>query len=446
MASEPPSNVARLPSANLLAALGRRDFQLLFWGQLVSQVGDQFLFIAALSIINRLTDSPLALSGLALAISIPQLAFGLLGGVLVDRFNRKQLLILSDLLRALVILPAVLVQQRSELWILYPAAAGLAIIGTAFYPARNAILPNIMPQSMLLSANTLIQVSYILALIFGATLAGFVVKLWGPGAAILFNSGSFLFSAVLIALMRIPPNDTSQRAHGAARTVWAQLAQGLRYVRASALLVRVLAITAVAALGIGAIQILGLRFLDKRLNVTEQGFGLTMAMVGVGVALGGAVVQRFASRRPVNQVVGACLAGVGIAIIIFALAPNFALVLVAAAGIGLCLIVARAGLATLTQQLVPDRIRGRVESAVNMIVSVSAAAAQGLAGVLGDPHVLGEQGVFVGAGVITLGAGVGAVYALRGVSVRADNSLAKDEGHEPEDVDAECGARNTDAR
>jgi predicted MFS family arabinose efflux permease len=189
-------------------------------------------------------------------------------------------------------------------------------------------------------------------------------------------------------------------------------------VAGSRLLLRVLAITAIAALGIGAIQILGLNFLNQRLNVTEQGFGVTMAMVGVGVAAGGAVVQRLASRMPANQVVGMCLAGVGIAIIVFALAPHFGLVLVAAAGIGLCLVVARAGLATLTQQLVPDQVRGRVESAVNMIVSVSAASAQGLSGLLGDPHFLGVQGVFIGSGAITLAAGVSAVYLLRG-AVRA---------------------------
>ncbi len=405
---------ALLPQASLLAAMGNRDFSLLFYGQLLSQTGDQFLFIAALSLINHFTASPLALSGLALAISIPQLTFGLLGGVLVDRFNRKRLLIVSDILRALVILPALLVHQRSEVWLLYPAAAGLAIVGTAFYPARNAVIPNIVPPKLLLSANTLIQVSYILALVFGATLAGFVVKWWGPASAILFDSATFAVSAALIALMRIPPNDTA-KLHESARTVRGQLVQGLRYVTGSHLLVRVLAITAIAALGIGAIQILGLNFLNLRLNVTEQGFGLTMGMVGIGVAIGGAFVQRIAARRPANQVVGLTLAGVGIAIIIFALAPNFGLVLIAAAGIGLCLVVARAGLATLTQQLVPDQIRGRVESAVNMVVSVSTAAAQGLSGLLGDPHFLGVQGVFIGAGAITLAAGVSAIYALRGV-------------------------------
>ncbi len=414
MAHESSPDAAMPPGGSLVAAMGQRDFRLLFISQLFSQIGDQFLFIAALSIINRHTASPLALSGLALAISIPQLTFGLIGGVLVDRFDRKHLLILSDVLRALVILPAVLVEQRSDIWILYPAAAGLAILGTAFYPARNAIIPNIVPPKLLLSANTLIQVSYILALIVGATLAGFAVRLWGTDAAVWFDSATFLFSALLIAWMRIPPT-TPSPSHESARTVWGQLVQGLRYVLSSPLLLRVLAITAIAALGIGSIQILGLNFLNQRLNVTEQGFGLTMAMVGVGVALGGAVVQRIASRMPANQVVGICLAGVGVAIVVFALAPRFGLVLVAAAGIGLCLVVARAGLATLTQQLVPDPVRGRVESAVNMMVSVSTAAAQGLSGLLGDPHFLGVQGVFISAGVITLGAGLSSIYALKGV-------------------------------
>jgi MFS family permease len=412
------SPYAAMPEgSSLLAALGQRNFQLLFAGQLFSQAGDQFLFIAALSIVNRLTASPLALSGLALAISIPQLAFGLMGGVLVDRFDRKRLLIVSDVLRALVILPVLLVQQRGDLWMLYPAAAGLAIVGTAFYPARNAVIPNIVPPKLLLSANTLIQVSYILALIFGATSAGFVVKLWGADAAVWFDSGTFLVSAALIAFMRIPPNVLSH-TRGATRTVWGQLVQGVKYVLGSRLLLRVLAITAVAALGIGAIQILGINFLNQRLNVNEQGFGLTMATMGIGVALGGAVVQRLASRRPANQVVGLTLAGVGIAIIAFALAPNFGFVLVAAAAIGLCIVVARAGLATLTQQIVPDDVRGRVESAVNLMVSVSTTAAQGFSGVLGDPHVLGVQGVFIGAGAITLAAGIGAVYALQGAVKR----------------------------
>jgi predicted MFS family arabinose efflux permease len=417
MAREASPYAAMPAGSSLLAAMGNRDFKLLFFGQLSSQIGDQFLFIAALSIINHLTASPLALSGLALAISIPQLAFGLMGGVLVDRFNRKRLLIVSDVLRALVILPVLLVNRRSDLWILYPAAAGLATIGTAFYPARNAIIPNIVSPKLLLSANALVQVSYILALIFGATLAGFAVRLWGTAIAVIFDSATFLSSALLIAFMQIPPNAASS-SHETARTVWGQLRQGLRYVAGSSLLLRVLAITAIAALGIGAIQILGLNFLNQRLNVTEQGFGLTMAMVGIGVALGGAVMQRIASRMPANQLVGICLAGVGVAIVVFALAPRFGLVLIAAAGIGLCLVVARAGLATLTQQLVPDEVRGRVESAVNMMVSVSTAAAQGLSGLLGDPHFLGVQGVFISAGGITFVAGIGAIYALRGV-VRA---------------------------
>jgi len=187
------------------------------------------------------------------------------------------------------------VHQRSEVWLLYPAAAGLAIVARRSTRAQRRH-SNIVPTKLLLSANTLIQVSYILALVFGATLAGFVV-ICGACCAILFGQRHVFRLGSAHRADAHPANDTTQ-SHESARTVWGQLVEGLRYVIGSHLLVRVLAITAIAALGIGAIQILGLNFLNLRLNVTEQGFGLTMAMVGIGVAIGGAFVQRIASRAP----------------------------------------------------------------------------------------------------------------------------------------------------
>lgn len=403
--------------SHLIAALKNRDVGLLFWGQLLSQIGDQFLFIAALSMVTRLTASSLALGGLALAISVPQLLLGLIGGVYVDRWSRKRVMIVSDLARGLIVLPALWASLRGEVWVLYPVAAGLSIAGVFFYPARNATIPNIVEPHLLLSANVLVQASYILALIFGASAAGLIVGQWGPQAAILFDAITFWASAGCIALMRIPPTAHGQ-TQASLSAVWRELVEGLRYIVWHALLGRVLVITAVAALGISAITILGIKWLEELFNrgsislQPETGFGIAVATMGVGVALGGAFVQRLAARLPVNQVVGTCLSLVGVAIIGFALAPGFGLVLPAAAAVGLCTVVARAGLATLIHQIVHDEIRGRVESAVNMIVSSSSAVAQGLSGALAAPALLGVQGVFIGAGSITIIAGLATFYAL----------------------------------
>ncbi len=424
MEQQAASSPTASSGAGLLSAIANRDFRLLFYGQVLSQIGDQFLFIAALSMVTRLTNSSLALAGLALAISVPQLVLGLIGGVYVDRLNRKQVMVIADLVRGLLVLPVVWASLRGELWVLYPVAAGLSIAGVFFYPARNATIPNIVAPRLLLSANVLIQASYILALIFGASSAGIIVGQWGPRAAIVFDSFTFWISAGLIALMHIP-NNVRQATHSSVRAVWNELLEGLRYIWQHAFLKRVLVITAIAALGISAIMILGIQWLEELFNrgrvslQPETGFGIAVAAMGLGVALGGVLVQRLAARLPVNQVVGACLSLVGVAIIGFALAPNFGLVLPAAAAIGLCTVVARAGLATLTHRIVHDDIRGRVESAVNMVVSSSSATAQGLSGLLAVPALLGVQGVFVSAGLITLVAGLATFYVLEGIGREA---------------------------
>ncbi|MFN3763726.1 MAG: MFS transporter, partial [Anaerolineae bacterium] len=164
--------------------LEQRDFMLLWAGQLLSQIGDQCLLIAAVTLITYLSPSPLALLIPALSLALPQILFGLVGGVIADRIDRKWVMIASDLLRALLVLAALLVRTTGDLWILYLAAAGLAMVGAFFYPARNASIPNIVPEDLLLAANGMIQGSYILALILGPMLAGSIVELGGWPAAI----------------------------------------------------------------------------------------------------------------------------------------------------------------------------------------------------------------------------------------------------------------------
>ncbi|MGB9890412.1 MAG: MFS transporter, partial [Anaerolineae bacterium] len=187
------------------ALLEQRDFILLWVGQLLSQIGDQCLLIAAVTLITYLSPSPLALLIPALSLALPQVLFGLMGGVIADRMDRRWVMITSDLLRALLVLAALLVRTAGDLWILYLAAAGLAMVSAFFYPARNASIPNIVPDHLLLAANGMIQGSYILALIVGPTLAGSIVELWGWSAAIIFDSATFIFSAATILIMRIPP-------------------------------------------------------------------------------------------------------------------------------------------------------------------------------------------------------------------------------------------------
>ncbi len=139
-------------------------------------------------------------------------------------------MIASDLLRALLVLAALLVRTTGDLWILYLAAAGLAMVGAFFYPARNASIPNIVPDNLLLAANGMIQGSYILALILGPMLAGSIVDLWGWPAAIIFDSTTFVVSAATILLIRIPPLRNGKSALAPSRTLWQDMRTGLGFI------------------------------------------------------------------------------------------------------------------------------------------------------------------------------------------------------------------------
>ncbi len=387
-------------------------FALLWVGQFLSQVGDQFLFIAGLSLLDRLTDSRAAFGGLALAITLPQILFGLWGGVFADRWPRRYVLIGSDVARALIVLGALTVRTNADLWRLYPLASALSIAGLLFYPARNAVLPALVPPDRLLQANTMLQASYILALVAGGISAGFFVERFGPYAAFLLDSATFLISAITLAGIRLPAS--ANRPQPAQRnSPGHDLLEGLRFVWTQRPLRRVAAVTPFATIGIGVVQVLGLAFLAEVLQVRAGGFGLTMAMMGIGLALGLGVVSALGPRMSAPLVVGLFLAAAGLATVAFSQAQAFALALLAALAMGLCVVVARAGLATLIQQITPNRLRGRVDSLVNLGVNGALALAQGSAGLFGQ--LWGPRPVLLGAGVLMMLVGGFTALSLRGI-------------------------------
>lgn len=423
----------------------QRDFALLWAGQLFSQIGDQSLLVAAITLITTLSVSPLALLIPAIAVALPQVLFGLLGGVVADRWGRKSVMIVSDLLRALLVLAVLLVRSPGTLWILYLAAAGLTVVGIFFYPARNATIPNIVPGRLLMTANGLIQGSYLIALILGPMVAGTVVELtsklasvlietthgrlpvqalWelsGAQAAILFDSATFVVSAIIIGALRIPPTRNSHPAFAAQKNVWQDMRVGLNFIRHSKPLRRVLSVTAVATLGVGAMVLMAIPHLKERLKAGGLEYGGAISMLGVGSVLGGLIAARISRRLSANVLIGGMLVLAGAAIIAFAFAPNYIVVLFSVMLLGMSVVIARAALDTIAQALSPDDVRGRVQSAVNLIVAGGTALAEGFSAFLG--HFWGVQEIFVAAGAVTVIAGGVAVYALRGVA-RAFHSAA----------------------
>jgi DHA3 family macrolide efflux protein-like MFS transporter len=410
--------------AGMLTVLHNRDFLALFLSQLISKIGDNFAVVAALVLINELAaKTGLAVVVIATAMTIPQL-FALASGVFVDRFSRKGVMIVSDVLRAGVVLLALLVQRPGQLYVLYLTAFVLMGLGALFVPARNASIPNMVPDDHLLTANALIQATELISLIAGASLATLVISLTSTSTAFIFDSITFAASALFLAAAHIPhgrPAGALSVSRSELRRFWEGFSEGIGYIASNKHLLQLMAITTMATLGLSATILLAAAYFKQLLGISAQYLGLLQATEGLGMAVGAILISVYASWARSRQIVSLTMLILGGGILVFALAPVYWLVLLGALVVGLCVVSARTTLAAMTQALVPDSQRGRVESAMVTVIGIGTMGALIMAGILGD--IVGPKSVFVLTGVVVLLAGLSSIFALREAEERLLNGL-----------------------
>jgi DHA3 family macrolide efflux protein-like MFS transporter len=403
-------------NAGIITVLRNRSFLALWLGQLVSYVGDRFAVVAVLVTINQLANAQgLAVVLIAVTITVPQL-FALVSGVFVDRFSRKAVMIVSDILRAGLVLLALFVQRPDQLYILYIVAFLSTAVGAFFVPARNASIPNLVPEQQLLTANALIQATDVLSLVAGSSLASLVIAWTGTATGFVTDAATFLLSALFLLFVTLPPRRQAApllvRRRSQLHEFWTQFMSGMRYIGRNSHLLQLMAITTVATLGLSATTLLAAVYFDDLLNISAEGLGYLLAMEGLGMALGAWLISSYASWARSRQIISLGMLVLGAGIVVFALAPSFWMVLIGAFVIGICVVSARTTLAAMTQALVPDAQRGRVESAMVTVIGIGTMGAMAMAGLLGD--LVGAKAIFVATGIITLLAGAAAAFSLRG--------------------------------
>jgi MFS family permease len=376
-----------------------RDFRLLWLGQIIARLGDNFYWLALLITVNELTGSTLAMGFTTISLALPQLLLGLPAGVLVDRFDRRKVMIASDLLRGLLVLLCLLVGSREQVWIFYIVGFLMSAVSVFFMPARQAVTPLLVSESALLSANALLETSRTLAMLVGAALAGFAIAYAGARTAFILVSVSFLLSAAFLWALRVPPR--GQEVHSASlAALWAELRQGLGFVRRSSLLTSIVMVMTVVHLGIGAINVLWVPFMDRLFGVGPEGLGIADSLQAVGMLLGSLIVGNLASRFRHTRILSGSLALLGLTVVGVGLAPAFVVVLVILTVVGLSLPPLNASASTLVQTVTPDELMGRVNSASGTVQSVANLLSMALAATLGD--AIGVRTVFVACGLIML--------------------------------------------
>ncbi|MBA3948450.1 MAG: MFS transporter, partial [Acidobacteria bacterium] len=202
-----------------------RNFRLLWFGQLVSQLGDWFNTVAVYALLYEITGSATAVAGMMVVQFLPIAVVGPMAGVVVDRLDRRRIMIGADIVRGVAVLGLLLADSASTVWIAY-AAIGVSVAATGFFePARSSAIPMVVAREDLVPANALSTASWSAMLAIGASLGGAVTALAGRDVAFVVNSISFFLSAALIWQVRLPARDTHERTGG-----FSELREGLAYM------------------------------------------------------------------------------------------------------------------------------------------------------------------------------------------------------------------------
>ncbi len=425
-----------------------RNFALLWWGQAISSVGDfawdtaLILWVASFLTAGK-SWSPIAVSGVVLAAAVPQIVVGPLAGVFVDRWDKRQTMVLMASLQAIVaallVLPAVNIPLpfigrlhlpvTLELWIIYIDVALLAIFSQFFIPAQFALIKDIVLKPRQDRAIETFQAIQGLSIIIGPPVAAALVFGLGVTWALVLNALSFVVVFLATYTIQAPPSAHSV-APGEAGHFSREFLDGLGYVASHRVLRTILVGEVLTWLGFGALQSLGYFFITGNLHVPASDYGVFGADFGVGAIVGAMLVTLIGQRIGLARILWIALITSGLFVIIMSHVGNFYIALGAAFlfGISTTAIIVTAG--PLALDNTSREFVGRVTAVINPLGRLAALLSVALAGALVSTVLHGFHAtilgisfgpvdtVFTGMGFIAVIGGLYARVSLQGITER----------------------------
>jgi MFS family permease len=380
-----------------------RSYFPLWLGQLLSNFGDTLHYIAVVVLVFQLTGQGLVVSGLVAAEIVPVLVLGPVAGVVIDRFSRKAVLIGADLFRALLVLSLLWPQGT---WHAYLVAAGLAAGNTFFNPTVQAVIPALTTEEQRLAANSVAWSSGRLVQIIASALAGGLIALVGTGPAFAVNAASFVLSALLIATLSVPAHagQLSAEARRGLAGYFGDAWSGLAFAMHDRFVSRLVPVQALASLATGATGAMLVILSERHLQLPPAGFAWLIGAIGVGALLGPLVPNALARdyRDPRWFLVPYVIRGVGdVLLAVFTPLPVALLILLV---YGLNTSAGMVAFNSTVQGAVPDAMRGRVFTLLDVTWSSARLLSLALGGLIVD--LVGIRPVFWTGGVLLTLAGL----------------------------------------
>lgn len=407
-------------------------FSAMWLGQVVSSLGDRVHQVALVYLVARATDSsPLALGLVFGGMTLPTVLVGPLAGALVDRWDRKWVMVGSDLIRAGIVC-LIPVASGLNVGLVVGLVFILAAVSSFFRPARSAALPQVVPDEDLLTANSSMWIADTVSDLAGYSLGGLFVAFLGASLALAFwiDGASYLVSAALVAAVVIPPIG---RAAGAgletaagpeaaagpgagsvATSIRTEMLEGWQCLRAETVLFATTVQATIAEYGLGALTVLSpLLIASLPLGSMEApaAYGFFEMAMGAGLVGGGFVLGGLAKRLPKGPAIIAAFTGLGIALMALAATGSLALALALAATVGIANAAFVVPSQTLFQQRTPSTMLGRVVAIRLALVSAALVVAMVSSGALAQ--AFGLRPTLAACGVLT------ATVGLAGLAVRS---------------------------
>lgn len=401
----------------MLELLRRRNFALLWFGGLISFIGDWILFVGLPVYIYQLTGSVLATGIMFVVGRLPSIALGSVAGVFVDRWDRKRTMVVSNLLVVPLLMPLLLVDAPDKVWIVYLVSFATNTVRQFMGPAENALLPKLVGTDDLPTANALNTLNNNLARLIGPAIGGVVLAVFYFQATVLLDAASFVIAAVLIALISAPSSVTranpeevdGEDGKVGLRGEWVE---GMKVVRHNRVVAALFALLGVNMIAEGILSVLMVIYVQAVLGGGSMEVGWLLTAQAVGGLAGSLFVGRWSRSIKAWQMVwiGFVLLGIIDLATFNSGVLWIALVLMAIVGVPVTLL--QTGVMTLFQTNVEDRFRGRVMGAFGTVSALLLTLSMAFTSVFGEQ--IGIVLMLSIAAILDILAGVVAWKLLRG--------------------------------
>ncbi|WP_427340884.1 MFS transporter [Caloranaerobacter sp. DY30410] len=356
-----------------------KNFRLLWISQVISNIGDWLNAIAIPLLVLRLTNSPIAVSFYMVSRFIPNILFSSVTGILVDKFNRKKIMIFSDLGRFCIFL---LYPYTTNVYQVYGLAFLATIFTLLFEPAKSATIPNIVEEDKLLEANSISSSTASLMRLLGTAVGGILITTLDLKVTFYINSITFIISALTVFFIRVSDNKMSSSTEKERDSISGQLKQGFSAILSDKLLSTLIFMDALSIVGYGFLNVLLPIFAIKVLTNSESAYGFIMSFFSSGLFIGSLLMNKISQKKslPILWCIGLTLSG--ITQIFFGLSYSIiiAAVFIFMTGFGDAIQIV--SYSTIRHKIVPDNLRGRVFSIAEGINSGALLIGMGSTGFL----------------------------------------------------------------